>query len=435
MSVGRFLRVLTLAAVVAALCALPASAGSGAAFDSTQAQTAAPVSLPSILATVPFLLGEVDLATLGAASVDFTTAGTSSAQRGEHDDDDSPDELVVDDDRAQCPDAPYTSIQAAVVDAGPGDRIKVCPGTYQEQVRIPAGKDGLTLYSKVPWQAVIKAPPVMTLPNSIVLVDGSHNVTIRLFTITGPFTHPGCALSVERHTGVRITGGGSSLIYGNRITQIRDITPGFFGCQDGIAVLVGRSVEGQTGTAWIRNNLIDKYQKGGIVVDGSGSYAEIEKNVVTGEGLTDITAQNGVQISRGAKADVEHNRISKNRYARLTDPNTTAAGVLLFETTSSSVEIDENDVYENGAGIDLATTRYARVSHNNVHDNLNDGLVAESDTYHNRFEGNRAFRNAPDCADYSAGDGTAGTANYWIHNSGKTENRHGLCKDRGRDDD
>jgi parallel beta-helix repeat protein len=434
MSAGRFLRLLTLAAVVAALGASPASASPGA-FDATQAGTASAVSLPSILATPPFLLGEVDLATLGAASVDFTTAGTSGAQRGEHDDDHSPGEAVVDDDHAQCPDAQYTSIQAAVDDAGPGDRIKVCPGTYQEQVTIPSGKDGLTLYAKVPWQAVIKAPPVMVFPNSIVTVDGSHNVTIRLFTITGPFTVPGCAASIDRHTGVRVRGGGSALIYGNHITEVRDINPGFFGCQDGIAILVGRQLGGETGTAWIRNNLIDAYQKGGIVVDNVGSYAEIEKNVITGEGLTDVTAQNGVQVSRGATAEVEHNRISKNRYARLADPNTTATGVLLFQTSSSSVEIEHNDIYENGAGVDIADSRYARVSHNDVHDNLNDGLAAESDTYHNRIEGNRAFRNMPDCGDYSAGDGTAGTANYWIHNSGKTQNRSGLCKNKGKDDD
>src|SRR5579875_2470937 len=55
--------------------------------------------------------------------------------------------------------SPYTTIQSAVTAAQPGDRIAVCPGTYQEQVTIPAGKDNLTLYSVQPWQAVIQAPP------------------------------------------------------------------------------------------------------------------------------------------------------------------------------------------------------------------------------------------------------------------------------------
>jgi hypothetical protein len=38
-------------------------------------------------------------------------------------------------------------------------------------------------------------------------------------------------------------------------------------------------------------------------------------------------------------------------------------------------------------------------------------------------------RNAEhDCHDDSVGLGTAGTANLWIKNHGRTENRPGLCK-------
>jgi nitrous oxidase accessory protein NosD len=41
---------------------------------------------------------------------------------------------VVDDDGADCSDATYTTITAAVAAAGKGDRIRVCPGTYAEQI-------------------------------------------------------------------------------------------------------------------------------------------------------------------------------------------------------------------------------------------------------------------------------------------------------------
>jgi pectin methylesterase-like acyl-CoA thioesterase len=37
------------------------------------------------------------------------------------------------------------TIQAAVIAAGPGSKITVCPGTYTEQVTVPAGKDGLKM--------------------------------------------------------------------------------------------------------------------------------------------------------------------------------------------------------------------------------------------------------------------------------------------------
>ena len=69
-----------------------------------------------------------------------------------------------------CPRPDYNSIQAAVTAAAPGYRINVCPGTYVEQVTIPAGKDNLWLQSIGRWQAVIKAPPVMADPKAIVRV-------------------------------------------------------------------------------------------------------------------------------------------------------------------------------------------------------------------------------------------------------------------------
>ncbi len=44
--------------------------------------------------------------------------------------------LKVDDDGVQCPGAPYTTLQAAVAAAAPGDKIKLCPGLYGGQVVI-----------------------------------------------------------------------------------------------------------------------------------------------------------------------------------------------------------------------------------------------------------------------------------------------------------
>ena len=276
------------------------------------------VAAPNVLVAPPFLLGEIDLSLLGVPESELASIGPAGATADPPAD--GPNTLIVDDDRADCPDAAFTSIQAAVDAAGPGDKIKVCPGTYQEQVRIGLGKNGLLLFSQIPLQAIIKAPLLMTQPNSIVLVDGADDVTIRQFTISGPYTFgiPGtCAEAGDRHTGVRIFNG-SATLYGNHITQIRDVNPALFGCQDGIGVLVGRQFEVQVGTATIRNNLIDLYQKGGIVVDNAGSYALVTENDISGEGLSNIIAQNGVQIGRGASADAafagsQQNQIAYNK--------------------------------------------------------------------------------------------------------------------------
>src|SRR5947207_9415884 len=85
-----------------------------------------------------------------------------------------------------CDHPAYRKIQEAVNAAAPGDRVNVCPGTYTEQVVVPAGKNNLTLRSVNTWQAVIKAPATMVADKSIVRVTASTNVTILAFTITGP---------------------------------------------------------------------------------------------------------------------------------------------------------------------------------------------------------------------------------------------------------
>src|SRR6202521_2074701 len=45
-------------------------------------------------------------------------------------------DLLVDDDKVQCPAATFTSIKDAINAANPGSLIRVCPGTYREQLSI-----------------------------------------------------------------------------------------------------------------------------------------------------------------------------------------------------------------------------------------------------------------------------------------------------------
>jgi Right handed beta helix region len=393
-------------------------------FDNSAPLASATSLGAGVLPTPLFLPGEVDLTSLGVSPAELAGVGLAGAQTSSAGD--GPNMFIVDDDKVQCPNAQFSRIQDAVDAAPPGAQIKVCPGTYPEQVRIT--KDNLTLFSQIPLQAVIEAPIVMTYPNSIVTVNGATGVTIRQFTISGPYTVGGCAGLLDRHTGVRIING-SATIYGNHITKIRDVNPALFGCQDGIGVLVGRQIEGQVGNALLRNNQIDLYQKGGVVVDNVGSSAWITQNKISGEGLSNIIAQNGVQVGRGASADVDHNDISGNQFARVGSSDT-AAGVLLFET-DAHVSTDHNDVFQNGVGIDVDENAIGlTVDHNNVHENIDDGIGAFQDSGDNLISYNKAFNNAPfDCYDETVGPyQPAGTANDWLKDMGLTQNRAGLCK-------
>lgn len=95
---------------------------------------------------------------------------------------------LVDDDRVQCPEAPFTSISAAVAAASPGDRIRVCPGLYVENVNVdkrlrlrgdgpaPAARTGDVLV-----EAVVRPAP----PLDVGFLVNANHVLIAGFTILG----------------------------------------------------------------------------------------------------------------------------------------------------------------------------------------------------------------------------------------------------------
>jgi hypothetical protein len=332
-----------------------------------------------------------------------------------------------------CNNPGFNRIQDAVNAAAPGDTINVCPGTYPEQVTIPAGKNNLTLRSTSILAAIIKPPVVMVDPGDLVHVAGARNTTLFGFTITGPFPDAQfCSLFAR--TGVRVDGGGSANILLNHITKIESTSPSLRGCQNGLGILVGSLREAQVGSAQIQGNFIDEYQKGGIVIDNTGSTASIENNVVLGIGPTPVIAQNGIQISDGANADVTSNRVSDNTYTLA--PAFSSTGILLFQA-GSITRITRNNAERNDDNVGTYTTSFARISDNNLtKSTFFDGIFMDFDTSNNRITNNFLRQNAEhDCHDDSAGAGTAGTANFWINNNGRTQNRPGLCKERRRDND
>jgi parallel beta-helix repeat protein len=408
-------RVLLAAVAATLVAAVPAGAGTpspadGGAASPHLAAPALPTALFALLA---------DVSELGVPAAELASVGPASTPA-----DSDGDNLLVVDDGTDCPNAEYPTIQSAVDAADPYDRIKVCRGTYPEQVVIPAGKDGITLFSEGFLQAVIKAPPLMLEPGDLVHVNGARDVTIRHFTISGPLPdHLFCSL--QTRTGVKVDGGGSLLLTDNHITEIRSASPLLRGCQNGIAVRVGSRFANTGGSAEIRHNLIDRYQKGAVVIDGP-SHGHVHHNEIVGVGPQPAIAPNGIQISRGASANVHHNEVTGNSYSL---GGAAGTGILLFET-AARLTVGRNEVYGNDDGISLYDVDGSTVEHNDSHDQrVYDGLYADSLSTGNRIQYNRAERNAEhDCHDDSAGPGTAGTANVWIKNHGLTENRPGLCR-------
>src|SRR5919202_2721701 len=90
-------------------------------------------------------------------------------------------ERVVDDDHVQCPDAQFTSIEAAVQSAAPGDTVQVCAGTYRETVTID--KPGLKVYSTPRQAAVIQAPAIIPTATGAIVDITAPDVSLQRFTI------------------------------------------------------------------------------------------------------------------------------------------------------------------------------------------------------------------------------------------------------------
>lgn len=171
-----------------------------------------------------------------------------------------------------------------------------------------------------------------------------------------------------------------------------------------------------------------------------------------------MIAQNGVEVSTGATAEIEDNSISANVY---TGTETFAAGVLL--TSAGRVTVSDNRLFENTVGVAAFFTNGVTISCNRVYDNVADGIqlagvdrgfvtdnrveengidgIVLDDTTRVKVRGNRVQENGRDglvltngsegnqvfcnilCGnggydafDDTTGNGTGGTANHWFHN-------------------
>ena len=186
-------------------------------------------------------------------------------------------------------------------------------------------------------------------------------------TVSGPLDATGCDIGVYFPTAGSVTSGGD--IFGARyfgvvnngtsvsVTEalIHDIgdTP-FDGAQHGVGIYY---TDGASGT--IDGNTVSRYQKGGIVVNGASkagvpSTATVTNNTVTGLGPVSFIAQNGIQVSRGAVAEVRGNAIADNFYTGEVGVGPNAgdrnpegweyfsAGLLLFEAGAGTMTSDNH---------------------------------------------------------------------------------------------
>lgn len=249
-------------------------------------------------------------------------------------------------------DSPQTGTVGRVqegVDLVTASTVHVVAGTYVEQVTITAS---MTIFGDSAASTFIVAPvtiPVSSDPNSTIVKIAGTGVSVDFsrFTVTGPGPS-GCG---SINTGIFVRDDAYANIHDNHILDIRD-NP-FSGCQNGVAIQVGRAALSTSGTADITDNVISGYQKNGVTVSNLGSSATIDGNTITGAGPTTIIAQNGVQISGGATAEINNNAIANHSYS---PGSYTSTGMLIYgsdaDTYGNTLSENQSAIYHiEGSGV------------------------------------------------------------------------------------
>lgn len=255
----------------------------------------------------------------------------------------------------------FNTIQLAVNSVPTGSTIKVCPGTYPEQISI---NKNLTLIGFGPTASVVVPPAGGLVQNGLDLADfpvagvaaqilvQNANVTISHLTIDGAGNGlDGCG-------SVNLLG----IYYDNSSGTITDnvvrnqITNTNVGCGLGFGIYVASN----TGTpaVTISNNSVRNYGKNGILATGVGSSTPgpnvtVNGNTVVGMGATTQIAQNGIQLSLLATGKVTSNYVVDDIYINPPDCAATtcwgSSGILLY--ASPGVTVSTNTVESTQLGI------------------------------------------------------------------------------------
>jgi parallel beta-helix repeat protein len=259
--------------------------------------------------------------------------------------------LVVDNDKAQCKKADFTTIQAAVTAASAGMTILVCPGTYQESVTIATSDLRIRAKGK---------------PGAVVL-DGMAQTLLAGFYI-------------QNASGILINGfriqnfheAGILLDNGDRNRIRKNVTTGAH--HDGIELRLGSS-----GNRIEHNRVIDNLAGNacGIQIRDAGSTGNKVRH--------NVSANNnwGIRVGLAATNNaVFHNRTISNR----------AFGILNF-SGANGTSIRGNRAFGNPTGISVQGSTGVVVARNHAFGNTLDLQWDGAGT--NTFKNNHCNTSAP----------------------------------------
>jgi len=253
----------------------------------------------------------------------------------------------------------FATIQLAVNAVPSGSTVKVCPGTYAEQVTI-ANKN-LTLIGVGPTASTVTVPASGLVTNGVTDIFGfptAAQIFVQNATVT--ISHMAVDGANDQLTGCGVDAVGiyfknaAGVITDNAVRNVL-LPPGLQGCQDGLAI----NVESSTATAvTISNNSVRNYDKNGITASGpsgpNGPKVTITGNTVVGLGATTVIAQNGIQIGYGASGSIQNNYVADDIYLNPPDCASSnscygSSGILIW--ASHGIAVSGNTVESTQYGI------------------------------------------------------------------------------------
>lgn len=272
----------------------------------------------------------------------------------------------------------YLSIQAAVTAVEtqtPPNVVRVCPGSYHEQVVISGSLtlEGIQAATPAPLQdAVVIYPPsggatqnttdICTYPNTgycsngfpiaaQILVENTSGVTISNLTVdgTGNGLSNGCSVNLDGILFQNASGTVSRVAVRNQL--LNDVLTG---CQTGDGIYVESS--SGTSSVSVLSSSVHGYNKNGITARYAGTTLTATGNYVQGQGLLPVglAAANGIELAFGAAGTITTNTVIDNVYG---DPTSaTAANILLFDAEEDvGIEVNSNTLGNSQVPIGLYT--------------------------------------------------------------------------------
>jgi hypothetical protein len=253
----------------------------------------------------------------------------------------------------------FATIQQAVTASAsaPGTIIKVCPGTYHEQVLIttPLTLEGI---SNATRDAVVIAPPAggMIANTSdprgqvaaqILVQNTAGPVLISNLTVDGT----GNQYSGDDLRGICYQDASGTVNHVAVRNEVPNDTP--TGAQSGQGIFV-ETTNSSSAALTVENSSVHNYNKNGIVARYAGANLTAIGNYVQGSGPTSIIAQNGIELAfSGATGSIKNNTVIDNFYT----PNTSsAADILLYDAAeNAAIAVSGNTLGNSNYAISLFT--------------------------------------------------------------------------------